>query len=296
MLDFRNDIETITEAFQRYYEAVIVEPTDTNILYDLRARIMNGGILDEAEIEAASDAFFGVDPEKRSLKAIYANVDPAVVRFSALADEDQAELRDALDRFIRAYAFLSQVMPWTDATLERLYVYAKALAACLPAESTGGLDLGSDLVLTHLRLENTAPASIELEDDAVEPGKPFPGEGHAATPGDPRLDNLAAVLNTISERFGADLDDTDRLEVEAIKVALLKRDDLKSYAAANTEENYALEFRQVFKSAILGQEERNRRLYELLLGKPELAKMIERELMRATYQELRAREGPPRNS
>jgi hypothetical protein len=84
VLDFRNDAEAIAEAFQRYYEAVIVEPTDTNILYDLRTRIMDVGILDAAEIAAAADAFFAADPDKRSLKAIYAAVDPAVERFKAL--------------------------------------------------------------------------------------------------------------------------------------------------------------------------------------------------------------------
>jgi type I restriction enzyme, R subunit len=288
VLDFRNDVETIAAGFQRYYEAVITEPTDPNVLYDLRYRILAVGILDAAEIDAASDAFFGVAPDKRNLKNIYANVDPAVSRFCALDEDAQVEHRDAMDRFIRAYAFLSQVMPFTDVSLERLYVYGKALAACLPSQADGGLDLGSDIVLTHLRLENTGTSAIGLEEGVVEPGKPFPGEGHAAGPGERLFDNLAAVLEAINERFGADLDDKDRLEVEKIKLALLGRDDLRTYAGANSEENYALEFGPVFKGAILDQEERNRRLYDLLLGKPELAAMIERELMRETYQELRS--------
>ena len=287
VLDFRNDAESIAAAFQRYYEAVITEPTDPNILYDLRSRIMDTGILDETEIEAASDAFFGLDPTKRSLKAIYANVDPAVERFKALDEDTKAELRDALDRFTRAYSFLSQVMPFTDPKLERLYVYGKALAACLPNQVSGGLEIGTDLVLTHLRLAQTATSNITLIEGQIEPGKPFPGEGQAGAAGDPLLDNLAAVLDAINERFGADLDERDRLEAEKIKLALLDDAELKTFAQANSEENYALEFGPKFKGAILNQEERNRRLYELLLGKPELAALIERELMKETYRDLR---------
>ncbi len=288
VLDFRNRADDIAEAFQRYYEAVIVEPTDSNVLYDLQARIRDVGILDTAEITAASDAFFGIDPEKRSLKAIYANVDPAVDRFKELDEEIQAEFRDALDRFIRAYSFLSQVMPFTDPDLERLYVYVKALKACLPNQVDGGLDLGKDIVLTHLRLVDMGPTDVELSEGEVEPGKPFPGEGHAGGVQEALLDSLSAVLEEINERFGADLDERDRLEVEKIKMALLDREDLRTFAEANTEENYALEFGPVFKGAVLDQEERNRRLYELLLSKPELAALLEREMMRETYNQLRA--------
>jgi type I restriction enzyme R subunit len=288
VLDFRNKAEDIQMAFQHYYEAVIVEATNPNVLYDLQGRMMGVGILDLAEINAASDAFFGIDPDKRSLKALYANVDPAVERFKGLDDADEAEFRDASDRFIRAYSFLSQVMPWTDPDLERLYVYAKALVACLPAQLSGGLDLGTDVVLTHLRLVDRGADEIDLQPGQVSPEKPFPGEGHAGGPGDPLFDDLSAVIEQINEIFGSDLDERDRLEVEKIKMTLLDRPDLKTYASANTEENYALEFGPVFKGAVLDQEEHNRRLYELLLSKPELAAMIEKQLMRETYNQLRA--------
>jgi type I restriction enzyme R subunit len=287
VLDFRNAAEDIQRAFQRYYEAVIVEPTDANVLYDLRSRITAVGIVDPAEVTAASDAFFALDPDKRSLKVIYANVDPAVDRFCGLDDDDQAEFRDALDRFIRAYAFLSQVMAFTDAELERLYVYGKALAACLPAQSAGGLEIGSDVLLTHLRLVPHGAEDIELTAGEIEAGTPFPGEGGAAGQSDPLLDRLDAVIEQINEAFGADLDERDRLEAEKLRLTLLDDAELRTFARANTEENYALEFGARFKTAILDQEERNRRLYDLLLTKPELAALIEQELMRETYRELR---------
>jgi type I restriction enzyme R subunit len=287
ILDFRNKVEDVQHAFQRYYEAMIVEPTNPNVLYDLQRRIMAVGILQSAEIEAASDAFFGIDPAKRSLRALYANVDPAVERFNELDENDQTEFRDASDRFVRAYSFLSQVMPWTDPDLERLYVYAKALLACLPTRLSGGLDLGTDVVLTHLRLVDRGASDLDLESGLVVAGKPFPGEGHASSSSERLLDDLASVIEQINEIFGADLDERDRLEVEKIKMTLLDRDDLKTYAGANTEENYALEFGPVFKGAVLDQEEQNRRLYDLLLSKPELAAMIEKQLMRETYNQLR---------
>ncbi len=178
VLDFRNDAEAIGEAFQRYYEAVIVEPTSPNVLYDLRARIMAAAILDPTEITKAAEAYFGVEPAKRNLKVIHANLDPAVMRFEALDDDMQAEFKDAVDQFTRAYAFLAQVMPFTDADLEMLYVYVKALRTLLRDAANGGLDLGDDLILTHLRLTAHGAEDIELDADEIERGSALPGGGH----------------------------------------------------------------------------------------------------------------------
>lgn len=286
VLDFCNDAEEIQGAFQRYYEAVIIEPTNVNVLYDLRARMLVIGVLKDEEIKAASDAYFAADPAKRSLKTIYASIDPALVRFTELDSDAQAEFRDALDQLIRAYSFLSQVMPFTDESLERLYVYGKALAACLPAQATGSLDIGKDVVLTHLRITSEGHADIELEPGHVDPAKVFTGEGRGGAWEDEK-ETLAAIIEAINERFGLDLDDRDRLEGEKLKLALLEDQELETFARENSMEHYSLEFTSKWKDAILSQEERNQRLYNLLLSKPQLAQIIERAIMEETYQEFR---------
>ena len=290
VLDFYNDAEEIQKAFQRYYEGVVIEPTNVNVLYDLRGRILAIGILDDAEIHAASDAYFAVEPGKRSLKTIYANIDPAVLRYTGLGDDDKVEFRNALDQFIRVYAFLSQVMPYTDESLERLYVYGKALMACLPTQASGGLDIGKDVILTHLRIESNEGEEIELEPGQVEVSKVFTGEGHGGAWEDPK-EALAVVIEEMNERYGLDLDDRDRLEGEKLKLTLLDDSELGVMARENTMEHYALEFASKWKLAILDQEERNQRLYNLLLSKPELAKLFEKAIMEETYKEFRSADG-----
>jgi type I restriction enzyme R subunit len=286
VLDFSNDAEDIQRAFQRYYEAIVIEPTNVNVIYDLRGRMLAVGILRDEEIQAASDAYFAVDPAKRSLKAIYSNIDPVLVRFVALDDDAQAEFRDALDQFIRAYAFLSQVMPFTDESMERHYVYGKALAACLPSRATGGLDIGKDVVLTHLRIESQGAADIGLEPGHVDPSKVFTGEGHGSGWVDEK-ETLATIIEAINERYGLDLDERDQLEGEKLKRALLQDPELETFARENSMEHYSLEFTNKWKGAILSQEERNQRLYNLLLSKPELARMFEKAIMQETYETFR---------
>ena len=69
-------------------------------------------------------------------KAVYASLGLAVDRFTALDDDAQVEFRDALKSYVRAYAFLAQVMPWTERALEELYLYGRALATLLQGQRT----------------------------------------------------------------------------------------------------------------------------------------------------------------
>jgi type I restriction enzyme R subunit len=255
-------------------------------LYDLRARIVGAGILDPTEITKAAEAYFGVEPGKRSLKVIHANLDPAALRFSDLAGQEQDAFKDAVDQFTRAYAFLSQVLPFTDVELEKLYVYVKALRTLLRDAATGGLDLGDDLVLTHLRLKRHDTAGLELEPGEIEPSKVFIGEGLGAGH-DAKKESLAELIAAINERFGTDLDERDRLEAEKVKVTLSADRELMTFAKANPIDHFALEFSAKFKNAILDTEAHTERLYNLLLTNPELAAMIEHDIMKSTYHAMR---------
>jgi type I restriction enzyme R subunit len=73
-------------------------------------------------------------------QAMNAALDPAVSRFSVRQreDEEEAELwRGKVQAFRNLYAFLSQVIPYQDSDLERLYVFLRHLATKLPRRKTG---------------------------------------------------------------------------------------------------------------------------------------------------------------
>jgi type I restriction enzyme R subunit len=129
-------------------------------------------------------------------------------------------------------------------------------------------------------------ADIGLDSGEVEPGTALPGGGHGGG-SEPKRDSLDEIIAAINERWGTDLDERDRLEVEKVEVTLQSDEELRTFANANTLDNFALEFSPKFKSAILDTESHTQRLYELLLTNPELAKMIEAEVMRSTYDLMR---------
>jgi len=85
-----------------------------------------------------------------------AALDPAVSRFSARQrdNEDEAELwRGKLQAYRNLYGFLSQVIPYQDSGLEKLYVFLRHLGAKLPRRRGGPAYQFDD----DVRLEKSVP-------------------------------------------------------------------------------------------------------------------------------------------
>lgn len=95
-------------------------------------------------------------------------LDPAIDRFRKLqeADDEAAELwRGKLTAFRNLYSFLSQVIPYQDSDLERLYTFMRDLAAKLPKRQSGPLyTFDDDVRLEYYRLQKISEGSISLKD------------------------------------------------------------------------------------------------------------------------------------
>ncbi|MDX5448490.1 MAG: DEAD/DEAH box helicase family protein, partial [Bacteroidota bacterium] len=147
ILDFVNDPEEIKASFQPYYEMTTVqETTDPNHLYDLKNEIERYHIIWESEVTSFCNVFF------RSTKNLTASeqaklnsyIDPAVERFKELPvenpglpnltgeEQNQENFKNVLKSFTRLYSFLSQIIPFSDVELEKLFTYSRFLIKKLP--------------------------------------------------------------------------------------------------------------------------------------------------------------------
>jgi type I restriction enzyme R subunit len=129
VLDFVNKREEIQEAFKTYYEgAEMGEEVEPDRMYQLKSELDASGVYLPEEMNRFCQVYF--KPKQRQSaadhQAMNTALDPAVSRFSARQreDEDEAELwRGKLVAFRNLYAFLSQVVPYQDTDLEKLYVF-----------------------------------------------------------------------------------------------------------------------------------------------------------------------------
>lgn len=292
VLDFRNDADDIRDAFQQYYEATTTVPTDVNVLSDAYDRVIKFGVAVESDVETVVDTHFVGTASGSSLGKVYAAFAPALERFNELDEDDKEEFPQALGSFINLYAFMSQVMPWTEANSERLYIYGKALARLLPKTPDGRLDLGSDVVLTHLRLEDQGDQHIELTPGEAEPGTAYPGEGRGGAR-EARRDKLGNITEKLNSSFGLNLTERDRLVFEQFEESWAGNDDLRNVAVNNDLDSFRLEFEKVFKATVLDNEEANQELYDRIYNDEKFARTVVDWYLERMYQLFRADAATP---
>ncbi len=98
------------KAFEPYYGRTVAPPTDPNLLWDTRSRLDEFDVLRHRGDRSRPWPSCSRSTEPKDHGQVYALLDPAVERFQALDEEDRLGFKDALDKFVRTYSFLSQVV------------------------------------------------------------------------------------------------------------------------------------------------------------------------------------------
>ena len=268
VLDFVNDRDEIREAFKTYYEgAEIGEEVDPARMYSIKGELDASGIYLDEEVERFCAVYFKPRQRQSALdhQAMNAALDPAVSRFAVLqkdADtEEEAELwRGKLHAFRNLYGFLSQVIPYQDSDLERLYVYLRHLAAKLPRRRSGpAYDFDDDVQLEYYRLQKISEGSISLGDGTARAldGPTEVGSGAAHEQSVP----LSQLIDVVNERFGTDFNQADQLFFDQIVEAAVADDELRQTAAVNPESKFGLVFKNLIERFFVERMDQNEEIF-----------------------------------
>ena len=156
-------------------------------------------------------------------------------------------------------------MSFTDRTLERDYIYARALEARLPRSDAEGIDIGAEVKLTHLRTEQTFEGALELEADG-DVKAVYSGKGPQYQPEKETLSNIIQALN---ERFGMNLDERDQLLFDQFEETWASDVDVVDQARHNVFDNFRLVFDRRFLDTIMGRMDENEAIYKKILDDDE---------------------------
>ncbi|MGY4636157.1 type I restriction endonuclease subunit R [Pseudomonas sp. TE24901] len=291
VLDFINEPGEIQEAFRQYYEgSVMGEQVDADKLYEVKSELDSSGVYQQSEVEEFSSIFFA--PKRRQSlgdhKAMNALLDRAVARFTHLQDneEEEAELwHGKLHAFRNLYSFLSQVIPYQDSDLEKLFTFLRHLSLKLPKRKTGvGYQFNEEVELDYYRLQKISEGSISLNEGYA---KPLDGPREVGS-GMVREENLSLsrLIDLINERFGVELNDSDQLFFDQITESAIAIESLRKAATVNSLGKFQLLFREVLESLFVERMELNEELFVGYMSKPDLQDVIARWLGSKVYNRL----------
>jgi len=292
VLDFVNEPDEILAAFQPYYEQTLIgERADPKQLYELQAKLDAQQVYFKAEVEEFCKVFY--KPKRNQTPADHARInaciDPAVRRYNALNEEDREEFRKTLVAYRNLYSFLSQVIPFQDTDLEKLYSYVRFLLAKLPRGDRGPVyHFDDEVALKYYRLQKIGEGSIDLE-----PGKAEPVSGPTAVgTGIARGDEieLSRLIDILNERFGTEFKPGDQLFFDSIREDAMADGNLRQAALANTMENFGYVFRKALEGLFIDRMDQNEEIIAKFMNEDQFREAVSQHLLKDIYEQIRTQE------
>jgi len=265
VLDFANDAGDIQKAFEPYYDRTLLsEGTDPNLLYDLQTRLADYHIYTSSEIDAFAAVWF--DP-KATQEKLHSLLAPAVDRYVATSEEDKQQFRSQMGDYVRLYAFLSQIVTFTDADLEKLYVYGRMLLRKLPVKRDQlPVEIQQNIDMDSYRVQQTSSGKINL-DRGTKELEPISG-GNIFQPPPEEVEALSQILKALNERFGTDFAEDDKVFIQQLEEKLAGDAALEASVKVNVPENARLTFDHVANDRIQEMIDSNFKFYKQITDDP----------------------------
>ncbi len=255
VLDFRNETEDIKAAFKPYFDATILEEkADAKKLDQLKHELDAPQVYHWSEVEAFANIFYKL-PEKQRAKD-HADLNrwaqPTVDRFKAIDDDDDQkwEFREKLSAYVRLYTFMSQIMPWCDPDLEKLYSFGKFTLPLLPTgHDSTNVSISGDVALEYYRLSRVWSGAIELKEGE---------EAYVKSPTDVGTRKaedveapLSELIKTLNDQFGTEFSEDERYFAMQFCERAAKDDRVIKTAEANSLDKFQLGIKDLLADFML---------------------------------------------
>jgi type I restriction enzyme R subunit len=146
--------------------------------------------------------------------------------YAKLKAEEKEKFRKESIRYVRQYSFISQIMTFTDTTLEKFYLFIKLLLKQLPYEAQKlPVEVVEMIDMDKYRVQEEENGRIILapEDSAL---KPTSDDGHRGGKEADR-EMLRVIVQKLNDDYGVEFDEADRV-VNAIKQKLEEDQSLRA--------------------------------------------------------------------
>ncbi len=286
VLDFLNDTDTIRDAFSNFYRTTILsEETDPNKLHDLQADLDGVQVYSQEQIdEFAQQYLAGAEVDQ-----LHPILDDCVAEYLEELDEDgQADFKGKAKVFLRTYAFLSSILPYSNAEWEKRSIFLNFLVPKLPAPEEDDLSKGilEAIDLDSYRVEKKAMQKIILPDEDAEIG-PVPATGGGSSP-EPEMDRLSNIIEEFNDLFGDTVwEDADRIRKQVFETipARVAEDTAFKNARQNSDrQNARIEHDKALSRVITSMMKDEMQLYKLYANNPDFSRWIKDTVFGLTYE------------
>ena len=260
-------------------------------MYAVKGELDASGIYLEEEVGRFCAVYFKpkLKQSQWDHQAINAALDPSVARFTTLRHEHGAEAenwRGKMQAFLNLYGFLSQIIPYQDSDLERLYVFLRHLRQKLPRRYSGPTYwFDGDVQLEYYRLQKISEGSISLRGEDT---RPLDGPTEVGT-GTLRSDRvyLSQLIDALNERFGTDFNRADQLFFDQIVEEAMADASVRQAAAVNPGEKFDLVFKALLQNLFAERIDQNEDIFVRFMNDQAFQNIVTAWMSSEAYRRLR---------
>jgi len=295
ILDFHNSVEDIKDAFDPFYTSTALsQPTDVNVLHDLKDHLDDTGIYEWDEVVQFNELFFdGVDADQLS-----PILDTAAGRFDELEDDDKIDIKIKAKQFVKIYAQVACIIPFANADWEMLHWFLKFLIPEMKVkdkdqDEIDGLLDSVDLTTYGLeRVKIGHTIGLDESDSEIDPPNANPRGGHD----DPETDPLDMIIAAFNERYFNGWDATpeeQRIKLINILNHAMSDPAFQDKVVANPDQqNRRIASEALFEKAMRNERRREIDLYKKYASDDDFKSGLHEALMRMMEQMLKSNFGP----
>ncbi|RJS91147.1 type I restriction endonuclease subunit R [Salinisphaera sp. Q1T1-3] len=289
VLDFVNDEADIYQAFKPYYETTPVEENaDPQRLNELQHELIQQAVFSPDDVMAFAAIWYQPKREHsgREHREMAGILDNVVARFGALDEEEQSRFRGQLTAFRNLYSFLSQIIPYQDSELEKLYTFVRHVLTKLPRpDDDTPVTLEGDVALRYYRMQQMTDGSIGLKEGEAYPLKGPTDVGTAGVKDE--AVPLSTLVERLNERFGTDFTEADQYFFDQIRASAEQDEKISEAAKANTFPNFKSYLTRVMDELFIQRMEGNEEIFSRVMSDPDFRSTAQEHLAAEIFKRVR---------
>jgi type I restriction enzyme R subunit len=277
VLDFFNSTTEIKAAFDDFYTATsLTEPTDVNVLNDLKEALDETGVYSWEDVEKFNEKFF----RGAELDELHPIIDIAVGVFDLLdKEEDKIDFKIKAKQFVKLYGQLACIIPFENLPWEMLHWFLKFLIPKLKVKEEGGPEVDELLESVDLstyaleRVKLNQHIELEAAETELDPENPNMRGYHEGGSDESPLDEIIRIFN---ERWFSAWDATpEEQRIKLVNILRHVKDNpaFKEQVLNNPDkQNRAIALQSLITQAVNKERRRELELYKLYAGDTDFKK------------------------
>lgn len=281
IIDFVNKKEEIREAFEPYYtETYLTGKTDYHKLYDLMENIYDFDLFYENQVNKFYKSYHDGVPQA----TLHNLLDIPIQKFEKLDKEYKVQFKKKIRKYQSVYSFMSQLLPFSDLRLEKLFIYLKFLSKKLPTINEPlPYNVLEDVDMDSYKIDTRDEGTKITLDDGEGGLDPIISIDVQYKPDEE--EKLSLILDKLNEMFKTDFQESDKLILKQLADGIRGNEELNTKAQKNKKENLRAVFDDYFNDELMSVRKNNKQFFSKINSNSQLRNELKNYLLDLLYED-----------